>query len=480
MSNKLAEKPEVTAQPTHFAVIMAGGLVRILTWAGFASLLGSSAIHGATGKATPVDADELALSDSAAANVLKKLTWANLKATLKGFFDGLYAGLSHAHAIDDTTGLQGELDAKAPLDSPTFTGTPLAPTATPGTNTTQVATTAFAMTAAANAAAALVDSSPSTLNTLNELAAALNDDPNFATTMTAAIGAKAPLASPALTGTPTAPTQTEGDNSTAIATTAFVAQAVAAAAGGNAILRGTGELTGYDEAPVLPAGAVQTIDLSAWNPSELVGDILLLLNDGGYANYYLSFSTSDPSTSPPMTNWVDTSSEDAATVANNIASVLNGALSPYFRDVSVVGSQVQFETVTTGSAVTLEVDSNISSIPDGAQTAGVDGTPGSGGVSSIELIPLEGGKKFLPTRIESYVPGGALGTTVEVGFLDGGDAFTLLGTFNGAVSQQMAMGVNYPAWLDGIAEAALVARYTGEPGVGNAFRIIAVAESASV
>jgi hypothetical protein len=51
-------------------------------------------IHGATSKATPVDADELGLVDSAAANVLKRLTWANLRATLKTYFDGLYVSTS--------------------------------------------------------------------------------------------------------------------------------------------------------------------------------------------------------------------------------------------------------------------------------------------------------------------------------------------------------------------------------------------------
>lgn len=50
----------------------------------------ADATHAATSKATPVDADEIPLVDSAAANVLKKLTWANLKATLKMYFDGLY------------------------------------------------------------------------------------------------------------------------------------------------------------------------------------------------------------------------------------------------------------------------------------------------------------------------------------------------------------------------------------------------------
>ena len=68
----------------------------------------------------------------------------------------------------------------------TFTGTLAAPTAAPGTNPTQVASTAFV----AAAVAALVDASPATLDTLNELAAALNDDANFATTVTDAIALK--------------------------------------------------------------------------------------------------------------------------------------------------------------------------------------------------------------------------------------------------------------------------------------------------
>jgi hypothetical protein len=50
--------------------------------------------HAATGKTTPVDADEMPLVDSAASNVLKKITWANIKATLKTYFDTLYATVS--------------------------------------------------------------------------------------------------------------------------------------------------------------------------------------------------------------------------------------------------------------------------------------------------------------------------------------------------------------------------------------------------
>ncbi|WP_267965664.1 phage tail-collar fiber domain-containing protein [Leclercia adecarboxylata] len=118
-----------------------------------------------------------------------------------------------------------EAKLKAPLASPALTGTPTAPTATAGNNSQQLANTQFVMTAIA----ALVNSSPGALDTLSELAAALGNDPNFATTMLNALAAKAPLASPALTGKPTAPTAPQASNDTQLATTEFVTRAVAPA-----------------------------------------------------------------------------------------------------------------------------------------------------------------------------------------------------------------------------------------------------------
>ena len=73
---------------------------------------------------------------------------------------------------------------------------------------------------------AIIDSAPGALNTLNELAAAINDDVNFSTTVTNSIATKAPLASPALTGAPTAPTASGNTNTTQLATTAFVQQEI--------------------------------------------------------------------------------------------------------------------------------------------------------------------------------------------------------------------------------------------------------------
>jgi hypothetical protein len=108
---------------------------------------------------------------------------------------------SAAIAQADVTSLTTDLAAKAPLASPALTGTPTAPTASAGTNTTQIATTAFVTGAVAD----LIASAPGALNTLDELAAALGDDANFATTVTNSLTAKAPLASPTFTGTVTLP-----------------------------------------------------------------------------------------------------------------------------------------------------------------------------------------------------------------------------------------------------------------------------------
>ena len=115
----------------------------------------------------------------------------------------------------------------APKESPTFTGTPKAPTPAAGNNTTQIATTEFVQAALT----ALINGAPATLDTLKEIAAAINNDPNFSTTINNALALKAPLSSPALTGTPTAPTAAQSVNNTQIATTAFVKSAIAGMVG---------------------------------------------------------------------------------------------------------------------------------------------------------------------------------------------------------------------------------------------------------
>ncbi|MBX3583664.1 MAG: hypothetical protein KF810_17395 [Rhizobiaceae bacterium] len=115
---------------------------------------------------------------------------------------GLRNGVSSA--FDTLAEIATELGLKAPLNSPALTGNPTAPTQTAGNNTTRIATTAF-VTTAINA---VLNGVSSAFDTLAEIATEL--------------GLKAPLNSPALTGTPTAPTASGGTNTTQIATTAFV------------------------------------------------------------------------------------------------------------------------------------------------------------------------------------------------------------------------------------------------------------------
>ncbi|MFJ5449620.1 phage tail protein [Pectobacterium carotovorum] len=160
--------------------------------------------------------------------------------------------------MQETTGesLQVHLTASdphsqyAPKNSPALTGTPTAPTTAQTANNTQIATTAFVK----SALAALVNGSPAALDTLQELANALGNDPHFSTTVVNAIAdvktdvanklnahasiidahpQYAPKASPAFTGTPTAPTAASGSNDTQLATTAFVKAAVAALVNGS-------------------------------------------------------------------------------------------------------------------------------------------------------------------------------------------------------------------------------------------------------
>ncbi|EFE3032555.1 phage tail protein [Escherichia coli] len=147
-----------------------------------------------------------------------------------------------------------ETNKKAPLNSPALTGTPTTPTARQGTNNTQIASTAFVMAAIA----ALVDSSPDALNTLNELAAALGNDPNFATTMTNALAGKQPKDATltALAGLATAADRFPyftGNDTASLATLTKVGRDILAQATVSAVI----EYLGLQETVNQAAGALQ-------------------------------------------------------------------------------------------------------------------------------------------------------------------------------------------------------------------------------
>ena len=164
-----------------------------------AKLADGAVTSGKIANGTIVNAD---ISASAEIDWTKLAISSTVSSTELGYLDGVTSAIqTQLDAKYSSASASTDLALKADLASPALTGTPTAPTATLGTNTTQIATTAFVKAEVD----AIIASAPGALNTLDELAAALGDDANFATTVTNSLAAKAPLASPTFTGTVTLP-----------------------------------------------------------------------------------------------------------------------------------------------------------------------------------------------------------------------------------------------------------------------------------
>ena len=174
----------------------------------------------------------------------------------------------------------------APKASPTFTGTPAAPTAAALTNTTQLATTAFDTAAVAvetsratSAEAGLAPKASPTFTGMVTIPAGASisgfaplASPTFTGTVTipggAAISGYAPLASPTFAGAPAAPTASNGTNTTQLATTAFVQNAVASGTAGVASFNSRTGIVTLSSADV--TGALTFTPYNATNPSGFI------------------------------------------------------------------------------------------------------------------------------------------------------------------------------------------------------------------
>jgi hypothetical protein len=220
-----------TAQPAS----PADGAVYILPsgksgaqWASFA--VGALALYE-TGlgwtEVTPIEGWQAFVADTQRRYEWKAgaWSWTDPLASTAVDTDSTFAADSDAK-VPSQKAVKTALAEKAPLESPALTGTPTAPTADVETDDDQIASTAFVHLAAALAATAAIDAivagAPAALDTFAEFAAAINDDEDYAATITSALAAKAPLASPNFTGNPAAPTPSMLDNDTSIATTAYV------------------------------------------------------------------------------------------------------------------------------------------------------------------------------------------------------------------------------------------------------------------
>jgi hypothetical protein len=193
-----------------------------------------------------------------------------------------YARQDHVHGTDTT---------RAPLASPTFTGTPLSTTAAADTNTTQIATTAYVVG-------------------------------NGYLKSATASSTYAPLASPALTGTPTAPTATPGTNTTQIATTAFVL-ANAPAAPVTSVAGRTGAVT------------LSTSDISGLGTAATFADTAFLKTANNLSELTATASTARTNLGLGTMSTATASDYSTTTVANGLYYPLTGNPSGFLTSAPV-------------------------------------------------------------------------------------------------------------------------------------------------
>jgi hypothetical protein len=231
--------------------------------------------------------------------------------------------------------------SRAPTVSPTFTGVPIAPTASPGNNSTQLATTAY-VAAAVSASTTGVASYNGRTGTVVPIAADLT-----------ALGG-APLASPTFTGVPIAPNATLGTNTQQLATTAFVQSAVVGAGVASysgrvgAVVPIAADLTAMGGAP-LASPAFTGVPTTASTPTA--GDSTTKLATTAFIGNALA--------SPPAG-----SIGSGAAVGGTIAlKVSNGVTAPTAGQIG--------ETITSGFSGTVTVSTSNKNVTSIVLTAGI-------------------------------------------------------------------------------------------------------------
>lgn len=452
--------------------------------------------------------------------------------TITGLVDALAGKSSTSHNHDSVyytkTAIDTLLALLAALNSPSFTGSPTAPTASAGTNSTLIATTAFVKTALD----ALIAGAPGALDTLKEISDQLANDENAVAALTTVVSSKVPstrtVAGKALSadvtlvkadvGLPnvdntsdankpissatqtalngkqasmTAASQAEMEAGTEAALRSMsplrVKQAILAlgggGGGGGSTVSGKATLTGYAISGSSATRAVGSIYCWEWS----YGTGTITINISG-SDYVFTIDSSDPSNG---SFWVDsTILFDPYMMANALQASIAANLSGLLQNIVVNGdaTTVTFEHVNEGSGATLSLSKTIGSIGVGA-TSGSDAVAPSGGTQFADIIAADGTKVLTPLRIWVYSEDqtGAYFNGCRIGFqLRVGGSSYALGSISGVNSNGAELAPFNTAyntaqeWFAGRAGAKLVAYISADEGytipVGGQVTIYAKAE----
>lgn len=382
---------------------------------------------------TIVNAD---ISATAAIDWTKIAPSSTVSSTELGYLDGVTSAIQTQ--IDSKLATTTAASTYAPLASPALTGTPTAPTAVAGTNTTQLATTAFVKTAVDNVIAA----APGALDTLYELAAALGNDANFSTTVTNSLASKLALAGGTMTGaiamgankitnlgTPTV--------STDAATKAY-ADTMLPLAGGTmsgAIAMGTNKITGVGNPTANQDAATKYyVDNVTVAPSNLTGPITSVGNVTSVAAQTGTGSTFVMQTSPTLTtpalgvatatsiNGTSIPSSKTLVATDSTAYVVPPQTGNSGKYLTTDGTTSSWGTVASYSAPTL----GSTSIASGATVTNVNGL-------TINSTTIPTSKTLVATDSTAYVVPSQTGNSGKYLTTDG--TTSSWGTVNALPSQ---------------------------------------------